>query len=458
MCRGIREISKIHIQFHLMYQLINSGEDQVKPAKTIHNEKGFTLIELIITMAVFLVVIIIAAQTFNTVVTESAKLSKSEESNIEGVIGLEVMRHDLEQTGFGLFWGLLPGSSVPYNEADTTNWSADTTNYAKMNDNAASPPVPRAFVGFDAFADDGSNLLGDFIGVKGSTVGRNKAAQLWNYIPYQNYSTASGRESRPVAWPTNNLAAGDKVIAIRSNFNNPDDDHLLVDSAGTFTFNYNTNGSINSDFLPTDSLQTYMIYGIERGSTALRMPFNRTDFFVRIPSAATTGDTAMPAFCAPGTGTLYKATVNHSNGKYNYIPLLDCVANMQVVLGWSFNSGAEKMQDAVHAYSSMPDKSTYTVSTSSATASALPVTAADDIKSWLQDPTGIREHLKLIKVYLLVQEGKKDSGYTYPASSVVVGDLATLTQQYNFTAEQLKYRWRLYRIIVRPKNLVSNQR
>ena len=436
----------------------------MKPAKVQHNEKGFTLLEMIITMSVFMFVIIIAAQTFNTVVTESAKISKSEESNIEGVIGLEVMRHDIEQTGFGLPWGILPGHTVTYSEADTTNWSADTTNYAKTNDSAASPPVPRALVGFDAFADAGSNLLGDFIGVKGSTVGRSKAAQLWNYIPYQNFSTASGRESRPVAWPSNNLVAGDKVIAIRNNFNNPDDDHLLVDSAGTFAFNYNTNGSIHDDFLPTDSLQTHMIYGIER-DTALRMPFNRTDFFVKIPDATTTGDTSMPAFCAPGTGVLYRATVNHAGalpGKYNYIPLLDCVANMQVVLGWSFNSGSEKLQDAIHAYSSMPNKTDYSVSTLSATAAALPATTASDIQGWLQDPKGIREHLKIIKIYLLVQEGKKDTRYTYPASSIVVGDQAngelTLTQQYTFTAEQRNYRWKLYKIIVRPKNLVSNQR
>ena len=438
----------------------------MKPSIEQQNEKGFTLIELIITMSVFLVVIIIAAQTFNTVVTQYSKISKSEESNIEGVIGLEVMRHDIEQMGFGLPWGLISGHTVTYSEADSANWSADTSNYSKMNDNTTSPPVPRAFVGFDSFANNGANLFGDFIGVKGSTVGRSKAAQLWNYIPYQNYSTASGRESRPVAWPSNNLAAGDKVIAIRTNFNNPDDDHLLVDSAGTFEFNYNTNGSINDDFLPIDSLQTHMIYGIER-TTALRMPFNRTDYFVKVPDALTTDSTSIPAFCAPGTGVLYKATVNQgtsgtSPGKYNYIPLLDCVANMQVVLGWSFNSGTSKAQDAVHAYSSMPDKTSYSVSTLSATSVALPATVASDIQGWLQDPKGIREHLKLIKIYLLVQEGKRDSRYTYPVNSIVVGDQANgeliLTQQYTFSAEQLKYRWKLYKIIVRPKNLVSNQR
>jgi len=436
----------------------------VKPFIMDHDKKGFTLVEVIITMAVFLVILMIASQTFNTIVTESIKLSKSEESNIEGVVGLEVMRHDLEQMGFGLPWGRLPGSTATFTEADTSNWTADTTHYAKMNESGDTLSVPRAFVGFDSFSDTAANLLGDFVGVKGSTLGRSKTSQLWTYIPYGNYSTASARESRPVAWPSNNLAAGDKVIAIRSNFNNPDDDHLLVENSGAFSFSYSPTTSTNqNNFLPTDSLQTHMIYGIGSSTSTLRMPFNRADFFVKIPDSLTAGGSVLPSFCSPGTGVLYKATVNQDNGKYTYIPLLDCVANMQVVLGWSFNSGSEKLQDTIHAYSSMPDKSfSIPPSVLAAPGITLPATANDDILGWLQDPSGIREHLKLVKIYLLVQEGKKDSRFTYPASSIVVGDQAsgelTLTQRYIFTNEQLKFRWKLYKIIVRPKNLVSNQR
>ncbi len=434
----------------------------MKLNKILHNNKAFTLVELLVTMSVFIVVIIIAAETFNIVVTQSGKLSKSEESNIEGVIGLEVMRHDLEQMGFGLLWGFLPGTTYSYSETDTTNWADDTTNYAKLNDNVATlpnRPVPRALVGFNAF----SNFSSDFIGVKGTTVGRSKAAQFWTYIPFNNFSTTSGRESRPVAWPSNNLSSGDKVIAVRSNFNDPEDDHLLLDASGSFGFNFNTTGLIHSAYLPTESLQTHMVYGLDRSSNSPRMPFNRTDFFVKRPDSTITGDTAMPSFCAPGTGTLYKATVNQSDGKYTYIPLLDCVANMQVVLGWSLNSGTDKLQDAVHAYSSLPDSSDYSVSVVPASAAiALPATTAADIQDWLQDPKGVREHLKILKVYLLVQEGKRDPKYTYPASSIVVGDQLNgeliLTRQYPLTDDQRKYRWKLYKLIVRPKNLVSNQR
>ena len=63
---------------------------------------GYTLIELLIVMVIFIVVIIISSSAFNTALTQTKKVSKSEESNIEGVIGLEMFRHDLEQAGFGL--------------------------------------------------------------------------------------------------------------------------------------------------------------------------------------------------------------------------------------------------------------------------------------------------------------------------------------------------------------------
>ena len=69
----------------------------------IRNCKGFTLIELIVVMAVFVVVIAISGDAFKTVLQQASKLFRSEESNIEGIVGLEVFRHDLQQAGYGLY-------------------------------------------------------------------------------------------------------------------------------------------------------------------------------------------------------------------------------------------------------------------------------------------------------------------------------------------------------------------
>jgi hypothetical protein len=78
----------------------------------------------------------------------------------------------------------------------------------------------------------------------------------------------------------------------------------------------------------------------------------------------------------------------------------------------------------------------------------------------------IRNNLKMIKIYIIAQNGKKDTGYT-SASPLVVGDTnsngspteASITRPAGLAlaADQLNYRWKLYRIVVRPKNLLANQ-
>jgi prepilin-type N-terminal cleavage/methylation domain-containing protein len=419
----------------------------VKAAPFYKNTKGFTLVEVIVVMAVFLAIIMIAAGSFNTIMTQSSKYSKSEESNIEGIIGLEVMRHDLEQMGFGLPWGwsklesgTLVDSTIDYDEA--TNASAATMNDAPSN-------VPRAFAAVDAFG----NYSTDYLAVKGSTVGRTQTSQRWTYIPFQNYS-ALPWESRPVSFPGNNPKPGDKIMLVNSNFNDLDgskDRRLIVEPGDPeiFYLNFNNTGGIATQYLPPDDQQTYMVYGID-GTTNPRMPFNRADFFIKIP-AGNASEGSLPPFCAPRTGVLYKATINHGNGAYNYIPLLDCVADMQVVLGWDTSDGGKS--GAVDAYSSLPS--------SAGTVTAAGASAAS-IQGWLLDSKSLREHLKMVKVYILAQEGKRDPGYTSPVSSYVVGNAilgeTSLTRQYNLAPSQMQYRWKLYQLIVRPKNLVSNQR
>lgn len=410
----------------------------VNKQKSIRCPDGFTLVELLVVMAVFMTVLIIAAQTLNTVITQSSRFSKSEESNIEGVIGLEVMRHDLEQVGFGLPWGFISSSDpeIDYKEAVDAKG-------AVMND--APSGVPRAFAAVDAFG----NFSSDYIAVKGTTVSHSKAAQRWTYIPYHNYSAASGWTSRPVAYPANNLNTSDRVTVIRSNFNDPDDDHRLIVAPGdneAFFINFNATGLISDDFLPQNDKHTHLVYGVNESNP--RMPFNRADFFVKVPGGGSEG--TLPPFCAPRTGVLYKVTVKHADGNYNYIPLLDCVADMQVVLGWDTSDGGKA--NTVDTYTSLPDSTTGTITAS-------PADAAADIQGWLLDAKGIREHLKVIKVYILAQEGRVDRNYTSPVTSYLVGPVGqgSLSRNYTLSSDQSHYRWKLYRLIVRPKNLVSNQ-
>lgn len=417
----------------------------------IHPENGFTLIEVLVTMTLFMTVLIIASNAFNIIVSKSSNYSKMEESNIEGIIGLEVMRHDLAQMGFGLPWGFSKKNSVtPADliDSDITYYESVNTLGVELNDTNSSGVgrVPRAFAGFAGFG----SYTSDYIAVKGTTVGRSKTAQRWTYIPFHNYS-ASPWESRPVTYASSSPETGDHVIFINSNVNDmANKDHrLIVDPANTGEFSVHFN-SIVSWYLPLDELSTYMVYGVNNDT--LRMPFNRADFYIDAPAGA------VPSFCAPRTGVLYKGTVNHDDGKYNPLPLLDCVADMQVVLGWDVSDDGKAGE--VNAYSSLPKKSDGTVS-------ATPADTSTAIKGWLTDAKALREHLKVIKVYILAQEGKYDRTYTAPSTSIRVGPSATDGQEnnglspvktYTLTEPQTHYRWKLYRIVVRPKNLYSNQR
>lgn len=422
-------------------------------------KSGFTLIEVLVTMVLFMAVLIIASNAFNLIVAKSSATSKIEESNIEGVIGLEIMRHDLAQMGFGLPWGFsAKNSATPADlvESEISYSEAINASGAELNDSTAprSNPdstsmvsrVPRALVGFAGFG----NYTSDYFAIKGTTVGRSRSSQRWTYIPFHNYS-ALPYESRPVTLASSSPKSGDRVIFINSNVNDTvnKDHRLIVDPANTSEFSVNYS-SIVSWYLPLDDMNTYMVYGVDDG--ALRMPFNRADFFI--------GTTAgvVPPFCAPRTGVLYKGTVNQSDGDYNYLPLLDCVADMQVVLGWDVSDDGRAGE--VNAYSTLPKKADGTVS-------ATPADVSSTIQGWLTNAKTLREHLKVIKVYILAQEGKYDRTYTAPSTSIRVGPSASDMQEnnglspvkvYTLTEDQTHYRWKLYRIVVRPKNLYSNQR
>lgn len=396
-----------------------------KRTQYVPGNQGFTLVELIVTMAVFIMVLIIASSAFNTIVTNASKYSKSEESNIEGMIGLEMMRHDLEQMGFGLPWAF--GVALTYAETDPLDILDDAPN-----------GVPRPFVGYD-------NSSSARIGVKASSVGTSKASQRWTYIGFENYS-ALPHESRPVDMGASTPKKDDRVIALLTSFNNYTTASLRNPDDTVFSFPYNNpNPQPAATFRPQGDQDTVFVYGIS--DSDLRMPFNRADFYVDSPAEG------VPSFCAPGTKVLYKKTLNHGNGKFLSLPLLDCVASMQVVVGWSPNAGTDSIQDSITTYSSLPDPATGFPKASG------PIAAAD-LKDWFNDAKRIREQLKMVKVYILAQEGKRDSGYTSPSPTMLIGGAneSSLTRTYTFSEEQRHYRWKLYRIIVKPKNLVSNQR
>jgi hypothetical protein len=167
------------------------------------------------------------------------------------------------------------------------------------------------------------------------------------------------------------------------------------------------------------------------------MPFNRADYYVRIP--ANTETVKIPNRCAPNTGILFKTLVSQADGTLaaNELPLLDCVADMQVV--YSLYS---PLNGVVTDTDTLIDTTTL-----------LPLTAAD-----------IRTQLKSIQVYVLTHEMGKDTSFVYPNQYIAVGpsadgintgsgrkfDLSTLTPG---LSDWQNYRWKVYRMLVNPTNI-----
>lgn len=401
---------------------------------SMRTNKGFTLIEVIVVMVVFVVVIAIAASALQTMLNKGGIVLKSEESNIEGVIGLEMFRHDLAQAGFGLF---TDPDSVP-TFAEATGVPAATYNDASA--------VPRAIVtGNDLTLGNNAIVLTgtDYMAIKATTVARNATAQQWTYI---------NDAGVPHQWGLNDLSNNtNKLIVMSLSYSKSLKEvvkTLKQISANNYAISYDAAGGFRdidgnfTDFYTPTSGKLHYLYGIGTDSVAftLRAPFNRADYYVRRVANET------PAVCSPATGVLYKMNMSHANGAMTPpLPMLDCVADMQIILGW--NTQADPVtSNSIDAFSDASGQNT------------TGVTNGLNLSSIMQDATELRKRLRQIKVYLLAQDGPQDRNFSNTNTMFVLGDTnlgeTPLTSTIDLTTPNMvNYRWKMYRIVVRPRNI-----
>lgn len=405
-----------------------SGEETTKMSKWIKKEEGFTLIELMITMMIFVLILASTSDVFTNMLREFKQQSKIAETNIEGAVSLEMLRRDIESAGYGVPWNVDTDG-----DGDGDDWTSLTAFCEAVSDGSITPnpttfndgatPVdlvcdtelgvraPKALnVGNGTgFGNTGANNGADYLVIRAVNVANNTIAGKWTHLKSDKSKTSWNPASE-------NLSSADRIIVISPGSTDTNSRSLIV-----FNNAYSTTYNSTDNFAPSDSSEIRIIYGI--GSTAPRAPFNRADYFIKRPA------TNMPSMCANDSdmGILYKATLNHDGGGLNEIPLLDCVADMQVVFGMDNDEDG----DFVAGTGSPVD----------AYADELPGLTAKQI----------RDRVKEIRVYILAQEGQKDTGYTYPTSTIPVG----LYKTYDLTriTDWRNYRWKIYTIIVKANNL-----
>lgn len=384
-------------------------------------ETGFTLIELIVTMAVFVLVMVAAANILTGMITQFKQQSKIAESNIEGIVGLEILRQDLAHTGYGLPWSVdVDGDGVAtdwpqlttYNEANGAGSFNDGSPASAQPLPAGVRRAPRAILNGDNIGMNGA----DYLVIKSVNVQRTNAAERWTLLK----RGPIGAEN-PWTWTPagENLQNTDAVMVLGVNRG------LIVNGTAFYT-TYNNLAL----FTPTDiSEQSRIVYGLAPAAAgAPRMPFNRADYYISRPAD-------ISSRCAPSTGVLYKATLQHATGNFTELPLLDCVADMQVV----FLVDADQ-----NGVTDWP-----------------PVDTLDNMSA-----EDIRNQLREIRVYIVAQEGQKDPTYDFSDGGTrenlsVTEIFGADSRTINFAnlktligdTEYKYYKWKLYTIVVTPNNL-----
>lgn len=412
----------------------------------LRKESGFSLVELILTMTVFVIAIAVASRIFVPMLTQFKQQSKISESQVERLVGLDILRKDIEQAGYGLPW-IIP-AGVNYNEAVAdpgTNW--DDGDY---NDGPpAGPNTPNRGSGAGTEIPGNSNPPGairngnnavtspgfplgtlnhsDVLVIKSTNIAINDAATKWTYVtglPGGNHAVNIWGNS------VEDLNNGDRAIVLIPMRGTTTQRVLVSDPSAAFNFSLVFNaGGLPNAFVPSTERDVFLIYGISSDPTlgTLRMPFNRADYYVERPPGPAPDD--MPPRCAQNTGILYKGIVNQSNGNKTEIRLIECVADMQLAFGLDGDGDGD----------------------------------VDTWTEYVNDLTAleIREQLIEVRVYILAHEGQRDTGYNFSGfnggcgTCIMVGEAGLGGEDFDLTGipDYLDYRWKVYTVVVKPANL-----
>lgn len=392
---------------------------------TLKDNRGYTLAEMIIAMGIFVIVMVAAGEAFKTVLHQGGQQSRLAETQIGNIVGLELLRSDLQNAGYGLPWAFrsAPLASA-YTEitADDSNMPISATFWeagkSPRTFNDATGGVPRAVQSGNTTFNLSDGVGSKYLVIKSLAAAPGVTQKKWITVTYSDtdkHQSDWGAGQR--AFAANSV---ERVIVMRGAFNEgvPTRELQVID--GVFAVPFKEYTTLT---LPHSSGDVFQVYGVEP-SVDPRMPFNRADYYVSRPANIS------PA-CAPGTGVLYKAVANQTTG-YKEMPLLDCVADMQVVYGL----GPVGSPNVNLHQTTVP----------------LPANPADAAKA-------IREQVKEIRLYILAHEGRKDRTFSYPSQQVEVGeDFGGGLQGRMFNLETLigtgwrNYRWKVYTIVARPKN------
>ncbi|MGA2401616.1 MAG: prepilin-type N-terminal cleavage/methylation domain-containing protein [Syntrophobacteraceae bacterium] len=410
----------------------------------MNRQRGMTLVELLISVAVVLVILGSATTAYLKLLRSYKTQGRLAESYMANLTGLELLRYDIEMAGFGLPASLASGAT--YTEAASAASPAPPYDPTTLNDSPSGPP--RAFV-----LGTGATTLGgnhsDVLAIKSSAANifNNPTSKKWSMI-----TTAQGSNPQVKSWgvAAMDFAAGENFLVLNNI------GMLLPNSAGAWTpFQFASGYLTNASAIGSPSIQqVFYIYGLDNSNGAHRMPFNRVDYYL---DNTITAD--LPSSCRQGTFTLYRSTINQADGQLLKTPLIDCVEDFQVAFGLDTSGvGTQPVQWQQN------------------------LSIAGVAMTALQ----IQQQLREVRVFLLYQEGLGDTGkspgfrfsgtlnlgdqdiahgldsanYPIPPNNfqqLSSSSLAGTPQLSSFTpsGQNVLYRWKIVEMAVKPMNLLN---
>ena len=375
----------------------------------IRKDSGFSLIELIIAMGMVVFVIAAASNIFVNILGQFKQQGKISETQIEGVIGFDILRRDVEHAGLGLPWNVSDNVGVPVNWNTLNNYTeASMVPASDYNDAPAN--APRAILSGNGIGLNGSDQL--FI--KSANAAISDTGHKWSHI---------GSDGILKKWDiaNENFLTNNKVIVVAPG-TTEDNERTLIVNGPVFSTSIAYSGLdafVPPIFSPAEPTSTYLVYGLDP-VTAPRMPFNRGDYFI---STAST-----PAHCAPNTGVFVKTVIDHSDGDYDQdgdaiddeLPLFDCVADFQIT--FSLDTDDDGAIDLI----------------------------SDDIT--LLTASDIRDQVEEATVSVVLQEGQKDMTYDFSMNNTR-DSLATTNLDTIVGSDYIYYRWKRYQMSVTFDNI-----
>lgn len=144
----------------------------------MNRQRGMTMVELMVSLAIAMLIIGAATTGYIKLLRTNKTHSKLSQSYMANLIGLELLRYDVEMAGFGLPVSLTAGVTYTEAAAQGANNPQPPYNPADVALNDSTANAPRAFAQLNNAGLNGSDVLS----IKSTAANNSPTSRKWSMI------------------------------------------------------------------------------------------------------------------------------------------------------------------------------------------------------------------------------------------------------------------------------------